>query len=89
MVFFTNMLLVECKNFLSQDDFDITPYQNKISYCSIAPINFDFDTCTDQSSVRIHCRLGDMALNIIATDVNCNEAFKIYQKYIVANLECH
>ncbi len=54
---FTNSLLVECKNFLSEDDFDVVPYINRVRYCSIKPIEFDFKSVTAKSSITIDCSL--------------------------------
>jgi hypothetical protein len=83
---FTDQFIVECKNFLSKNDFDITPHINRISYCSIAPIEFDFETVTDKSSVVIHCTMGNMSCQLIATDENCLEAFERYKKHLISNL---
>lgn len=84
---FTETYCIECKNFLNSNDFDITPYLNRIEYCSIVPINFDLETPNPNSIVRIHFHLGTgVSGDLIASENNCLSALKIYQKYIVSNL---
>lgn len=84
---FTDSHLMECKNFLSENNFDLVFYKNSIRYCSIKPIDFDFDSPTTKSSITINCSLlGALSCNIIATEDNCKKAFDIYKKYFVANI---
>ncbi|NQY07523.1 MAG: hypothetical protein HRT68_15335, partial [Flavobacteriaceae bacterium] len=40
---FTKTHSIECKNFLTQNDFDIVPHLNRIGYCSISPTNYNFE----------------------------------------------
>ena len=77
---------IECKNFLQTDDFDITPYFKKLDYCSIKPLNFDFEEVKVNSSVQIYARFGENVFDIVATEQNCIKALDIYKKYIIANL---
>jgi hypothetical protein len=84
---FNEKYCIECKNFMSLYDFDITPYNKRIDYCSITPVNFDFVTPTNQSIINIHFHFGfGIAGNLIATEENCLSALNIYKKYIISNL---
>lgn len=85
--FFTDKYLIECKNFLSANCFDRTPYTGLINYCSMESIEFNLDEASEKSSVKIYFTMQtDVSGNIIATEKNCVHALKIYQKYILANL---
>ena len=83
---FAEKYVFECKNFLNTYDFDITPYFKKIDYCYIKPINFDFETTNEKSSVNIFGALGENTIELIATEQNCLKALDVYKKYIIRNL---
>jgi hypothetical protein len=83
---FTKSFIIECKNFLSEHDFDIVPYENKITYSSVKAIDFDFVNTTEKSTIIVNCSLNAMSCNFIATESNCLEIFKLYKKHIVPNL---
>lgn len=85
---FTDKYFIECKDFLTTFDFDITPYLGKIQYCSISPKDFDLETATEKSIVNIHFSLAADSISgsLISTEQNCLNALSIYRKYIVSNL---
>ncbi len=82
---------IECKSFLTKNDFDLTPIKNKIDYCSISPIDFDLENTTEKSIVNIHFKFVSsgtgMTGNLIATEINCLSALNLYRKYIISNLK--
>jgi len=84
--------LIECKSFLSNNNFDLVRYKNKVGYCSIQPIEYDFETVSEKSSVLIHCNIGgsssmgSVSCSLIATEENCTKALEIYQKYLITNI---
>ena len=85
---FTDKHLIECKEFLSSINFDVTPYVGIINYCSIESTEYNLDEVSEKSSVKIHFTMETkISGNLIATEKNCVHAFKIYQKYILANLK--
>jgi len=84
---FTDKYCIECKEFLSTNNFDITPYDGTAIYCSIISIEFNFVEASEKSQVNIHCSFGDITCDLIATEQNCIKAFEIYKKYFVANLK--
>jgi len=85
---FTKKHCIECKDFLTTNNFDLTPYAGRITYCSIKPIEFNLDKPTKKSSVKIHFKFeGGVSGILIATENNCLKAFEIYKKYIVTNLK--
>lgn len=84
---FTDTLAIECKNFLTKHDFDMAQYHKSIRYCSIEPIEFDLDTPTNLSSVKVSWTFNSSVTGTLtATEDNCIKAFEIYKKYIVANI---
>ncbi|MBN2747562.1 MAG: hypothetical protein JXR34_12615 [Bacteroidales bacterium] len=87
---FTNKGAIECKNFIDQTDFDVTPITNNIEYCSILVNNFDFVTTNQKSFVKALCNFGNTGSPIngsfTATDANCKYAIEIYKRHFLANL---
>lgn len=85
---FTDKFFIECKDFLTTNNFDLIPYLGAIKYCSIETIEFDLDVASEKSSVKTYCEFENkLNGNFIATENNCVKAFDIYLKYIVANLK--
>ena len=84
---FTERYCIECHNFLTEDNFDFTPYYKRIAYCNTTSHEFDFQNATENSFVNIHFALPNSILgDLITTGLNCEKAVKIYQNYIVQNL---
>ena len=84
---FTDNYFIECKEFINKFDFDVTPYTNEIIYCSIAPVNFDFENANELSILKADCALGNnLTCNFIATGQNCLSLFTLYKKYIIPNM---
>lgn len=89
---FTQDYSIECKNFLTENDFDIVPHMKRVGYCSIAPLNFDFEETNENSSIKVHFSysiksgMAGISGDLIATEQNCIHAFHIYKKYVISNL---
>ncbi|MEL4391006.1 hypothetical protein [Shewanella xiamenensis] len=83
---FTKLFIIECKNFLSENDFDIVPYVHNVKYSSVKSIDFDFVNVTDKSSMIVNCLLNTVSCTFIATDKNCSELFRLYKEHIIPNL---
>lgn len=80
---FTNEYFIECKDFLNKFDFDVC--DNKVTYCSIESVKFDFENVDELSILKVHCLVNDMSCSLIATEQNCLSLFELYKKYIIAN----
>lgn len=84
----TDKYCMECKNFLSQYDFDVINYKNNLRYCSIKFKDFDLETATESSSLTVSCAFTDQGgANYMATGTNCLKAYDIYKNYFVKNIK--
>lgn len=84
---FTSDYAIECKEFLSKNDFDIAPYKNRIQYCSIKAENFDFTTSDVNSFVEIKLHfIESITGTLTATGENCQHAYELYKKLIIPNV---
>lgn len=84
---FTKEVCIECKDFLTRNDFDIAPLKDEIHYCSIEIQDFDLKNSNEKSFVKVHFTFkSKVSGNIISTDENCVWALKIYKKHIIPNM---
>lgn len=85
---FTKQYCVECKDFLSNNDFDITPIENNITYCSIEHRDFNLIDSNEKSFVKLHFTFQfNLSGDMISTEENCKWALHIYKKYILPNIK--
>lgn len=88
ILFFTSSLCMEAENFISEDDFDITSFENRIDYWNIKKKDYDFRKATIKSRLYITCRLigSNLVIEFKATGINCDHLRDIFNKYIEPNL---
>lgn len=85
---FSQDICIECKDFLTRNDFDITPLKDEVTYCSIEIQDFDLINCNEKSFVKTHFTFkSKVSGDIISTEENCIWALKIYKKYIIPNIK--
>lgn len=85
--FFSEKCLMEAKQFITKDDFDITPIKNIKSYIQIKKENYDFNKATEKS--KINLTLGErFALECLikASKENCDYLKEIILKYFIPEL---
>jgi len=84
---FTDEFAIECKEFLSKNDFDIAPYKNRIQYCSIKADNSDFSTYDINSFIEIKLHFIDSITGTLtASGENCQHAYELYKSLIIPNV---
>lgn len=84
---FSPNYLMEAKDFLSQDDFDICPYTGRLSYLQVNKTNYDFSTPTEQSRLYIEFRMTErVGGELRASSTNCDHLFRILTKYLLPNM---
>lgn len=86
--FFSEGYCMEAKQFITKDDFDITPIQNRVCYWSIQKQDYDFKNAGEKSRLNLHFELdtrihGDFK----ASRENCDYLRDIILKYVVPNLK--
>lgn len=85
--FFSDKNCMEAKQFISIDDFDITPLKKRINYLNIRKQDYDFKKATDKSRLFLKVGLGfDITGEFKAAKENCDYLKEIILKYIKINL---
>ena len=86
--FFSEKYLMEAKQFISQDDFDIAPIQSRISYWTIQKNDYDFEQAAEKSRLylKFNIDIGIVAA-FKASKENCDHLKNIMLKYIRPNLK--
>lgn len=86
---FSETHIVECKNFMSQEDFDLAGINKNILYFNIKSSKYDdWNNPKPDSMVSISTILnsGKLTCNFIASGNNCKYAVKIAKKYLLPNM---
>lgn len=86
--FFSENYLMEAKQFIIMDDFDITPVKNRIIYIELKKQNYDFKKATEKSRFNLSVRLDTGIVGEFkASKENCDYFKDIFRKYIQSNLQ--
>ena len=86
--FFSEKFFMEAKQFITNDDFDITPIKSRIHYCNIQKQDYDFEKATEKS--RLNMEIGmdtEIRGSLKASKENCDYLRDIIFKYVVPNLK--
>lgn len=80
--------LMEAKNFVTEDDFDILPLYRNVFYVRIRKEQYDFKAATDKSRLHVHFRGGDIAFGgeLKASQRNCDVLRDTVLRQLIANL---
>lgn len=87
--FFSNNHIIECKDFISQDDFDITALRNNVLYFNIRKkkYNTNQDPSSDSSAaIDVLVNSGRVSVGLMATGKNCAYLKDIAKKYLLPNM---
>jgi hypothetical protein len=86
---FTADKAIECKNFISKDDYDVLYFDHKVTYVNIIKSNYDDrDNPVQESSLSAICFLTTSNLSCTLNAVNINVKFllNIIKEVYLANL---
>jgi len=85
--FFSDKYCMEAKQFITTDNFDITPINKKIYYFNIKKQNYDFKKATEKSRLSLITVFNTQVSGVFkAAKDNCDYLKEIILKYIVPNL---
>ncbi|GAI51330.1 unnamed protein product, partial [marine sediment metagenome] len=71
--FFSDKNCMEAKQFITTDDFDITPIKKRINYWTIQKQNYDFKKATEKSRLFLRVKFdAEMAGEFKAAKENCD-----------------
>lgn len=91
---FNRNLVVEAKDFLNKEDFDLTPIKSAVGYLCVKSSGFDFVKATNKSRLNIKfnfCLEGGMGFTGISAQMrasgeNCLKLLGVLQTYVKPNL---
>ena len=87
---FDGGLLVEAKNFLKQEDFDLIRLKSNVAYLRVMSSNFNFAKATNKSRLNIEFNFRDgstgLSAQMRASRENCVKLLGLLQTYISPNL---
>ena len=86
--FFSEKNCMEAKQFITKDDFDITPIKKRVYYWTIQKQNYDFKKATKKSRVHLKFDLDTGIVGVLkAAKENCDYLKEIILKYVIINLK--
>lgn len=87
--FFSTNFVMEAKNFIQQDNFDMLTIKKRIPYWRIEKRDYDFVRGTDTSRLSLHFSTGPLGLsgNLKASKENCDHLRDILKSRILGNME--
>jgi hypothetical protein len=86
--FFSENNFAEAKQFLTTDNFDMTPLKSHVQYWRIEKQDYDFRNATEKSRILLTVRLDvDMGGTLKASQENCDHLRALFLKYISPNLK--
>lgn len=86
--FFSEKYCMEAKQFITKDDFDITPIKKRVFYWTIQKQDYDFKKATKKSRLYLKLSLDPgIGGDFKAAKENCDHLKEIILKYVVLNLK--
>lgn len=86
--FFSKKYYMEANQFMTKDDFDMTPAQKRVVYWTIQKQDYDFEKATEKSRLYLSIEL-DTGIRgeFKAVKKNCDYLRDIIVKHVMANLK--
>lgn len=88
-LFSSDEKVFECKNFITEDDYDILCLHKNVAYYNIVKKNLDdIDNPTEISTMTVNSYIRgiSMTCDFMATGLNCKYLIDISRKYYLPNL---
>jgi hypothetical protein len=86
--FFSKNFAMEAKQFLGNDDFDITSLHKRVDYWDIQKRDYDFKKATDKSRLNMSFGIDTgRGGSLKASKENCDYLRDIFLKYVMSNLK--
>jgi len=79
---------MEAKQFITKDNFDITPIRNRIIHWAIQKQDYDFKKAREKSRLYLQIRLDTgISGDFKSSNENCDYLRDIIKKYVMPNLK--
>jgi hypothetical protein len=86
--FFSEKYIMEAKNFLFEDDFDIAPFKRRVKYWNVKMLDYDFIKATEKSRLTLFISMDTgLVCKLKASKENCDYLNKIMRKYALGYLK--
>jgi hypothetical protein len=87
--FFSEKYLMEAKQFVAKDDFDMIKLKKKVSYWNIKAQDYDFKKATEKSRLNVYVSFLDKELtaHLKAARENCDYLMNIVLKHVIPNIQ--
>ncbi len=86
--FFSDNYMMESKRFITDDNFDITPYNKSVRYMEMLKQNYEPGQANERSRLLVRLNLEtEVAGNMKASKENCDKLWSIVFEYFKANLK--
>lgn len=86
--FFSKSYCMEAKQFITMDDFDMTPINKRIVYWNIKKQDYDFNIEVGTSRLYVEFKLDIRSTgNLKASGKNCGKLKEIFMQYVLPNLK--
>jgi hypothetical protein len=86
--FFSENYIMEAKNFIISDDFDMDIIKDNVSHWKIKKIQYDFENTTSESRMVLGILLHHRRSGLFkASEKNCDNLKEIFKNYIKPNFE--
>lgn len=89
--FFTDSLVMEAKQFLTADEYDMMALQGNVSRWVIKKQSYDFEQASAASRLSLEFTLGGglglAGADLKASEANCDHLMDIFRRFVMPNLE--
>ncbi len=83
---FSTSYVMEAKNFINGDDFDIVPLAKNVTYYQIIKKEYRFGKTSDHSRLIITFSTDKVRGTLKASKTNCSNLWNLFLKYIKPNM---
>jgi hypothetical protein len=85
---FSEKFIMEAKQFVTNDDFDLSVIKKNVTYCQITKKDFDFSKSSEKSRLSIQFSLSDnLGCSLKSSKDNCDYLMKIITMHVIPNLK--
>lgn len=85
--FFSKTYVMEAKNFLSIDEFDLAPWANSVVHWAVKGENYDYKAATPKSRLHLSVHLDTMVFaEFRASQENCDYLMAILREQVIPKL---
>ena len=90
LCFFSEKFFMDAKQFITKDDFSITPIKERLYHLTVLKEDYDFENATEKSRLNIEFYV-DIGTGVVVTlkasKENCGYLKDILLKHVVPNLK--